>query len=48
MPPPLVVTRCRQTWAMLIKRDYEVDPLACPKCGEQIKVITFIEPPQGA
>ena len=25
-PPP----RCEQTWAMLIKRVYEVDPLACP------------------
>ena len=33
---------------MLIKRVYEVDPLACPKCGGQMKVIAFIEPPQGA
>ncbi len=41
-------TRCSQTWAMLIKRVYEVDPLACPKCGGPMKVIAFIEPPQGA
>ena len=27
---------------------YEIDPLACPKCGGQMKVIAFIEPPQGA
>jgi hypothetical protein len=48
LPPPIVVTHCSQTWAMLIKRVYEVDPLACPKCGGQMKVIAFIEPPQGA
>ena len=40
--------RCSQTWAMLIKRVYEVDPLACPRCGGQMKVVAFIEPPQGA
>ena len=33
---------------MLIKRVDEVDPLACPKCDGQMKVITFIGPPQGA
>ena len=48
LPPPIVVTRCSQTWAMLIKRVYEVDPLACPKCGSTMKVLAFIEPPQGA
>ena len=42
--PP--VHRCSQTWAMLIKRVYEVDPLACPKCGGIMKVVSFIEPPQ--
>jgi hypothetical protein len=30
---------------MLIKRVYEIDPLACPQCGGQMKVIAFIEPP---
>ena len=33
---------------MLIKRVYELDPLACPKCGGTMKVVAFIEPPQGA
>ena len=36
---------------MFIKRLYEIDPLACPEGGQtkvgQMKVITFIEPPQG-
>lgn len=39
-------TRCSQTWAMLIKGVYEVDPLSCPECGGQMKVVSFIEPPQ--
>ena len=38
--------RCSQTWAMLIKRVYEADPMACPKCGGAMAVISFIEPPQ--
>ena len=39
-------SRASQTWAMLIKRVYEIDPLACPCCGGQMKVIAFMEPPQ--
>ena len=31
---------------MLIKRVYEFDPLGCPQCGGQMKVVAFIEPPQ--
>jgi hypothetical protein len=38
--------RSGQAWAMLIKRVYEVDPLCCPECGGQMKVVSFIEPPQ--
>ena len=30
---------------MLIKRVYEADPLSCPQCGGQMKVVAFIEPP---
>jgi hypothetical protein len=40
-------SRSSQTWAMLIKRVYEVDPLSCPQCGGQMKVVAFLEPPQG-
>jgi hypothetical protein len=40
-------SRASQTWAMLIKRVYEIDPLCCPECGGQMQVIAFIEPPQG-
>jgi uncharacterized glyoxalase superfamily protein PhnB len=39
-----LTTMVSQTWAMLIKRVYEVDSLACPKCGGVMKVHAFIEP----
>ena len=47
-PEPPAPSRCGQTWAMLIKRVYEIDPLASPRCGGQMKVVAFFEPPQGA
>jgi hypothetical protein len=42
--PVSVRSRASQTWAMLIKRLYEIDPLACPECGGQMKVVAFLEP----
>jgi len=45
--PVPVRSRASQTWAMLIKRVYEIDPLICPRCSGQMKVVAFIEPPQG-
>jgi hypothetical protein len=32
----------RRSWAQLIKRIYEIDPLVCPTCGSEMKVIAFI------
>ena len=32
----------RRSWAQLIKRIYEVDPLVCPSCGSEMKVVAFI------
>jgi hypothetical protein len=31
----------RRSWAQLIKRIYEIDPLVCPSCGGEMKVIAF-------
>jgi hypothetical protein len=31
------------SWAALLWRVYEVDPLLCPKCGRPMRVISFIE-----
>jgi transposase len=29
-------------WAEMIRKVYEVDPMVCPKCGGQMKVIAFL------
>ncbi len=29
-------------WAEMIRKVYEVDPLVCPQCGGQMKVIAFL------
>jgi hypothetical protein len=34
---------CNKSWAKLIKRIYEVDPLICPKCGRLMRIIAFIK-----
>jgi hypothetical protein len=34
---------CSQSWARLIKKVYEVDPLLCPNCGEKMRIIAFID-----
>lgn len=33
----------RKNWARLIQKIYEVDPLTCPKCQGQMRIIAFIE-----
>jgi len=35
--------RTGSTWAALVKRVLEVDPLECPKCGSRMKIISFME-----
>jgi ribosomal protein S27E len=30
-------------WAEMIRKVYETDPLLCPKCGGQMRIIAFIE-----
>jgi hypothetical protein len=32
----------RRSWAQLIKRVYEVDPLVCPKCQGEMRIVAFI------
>ncbi len=33
----------RKSWARLIQKIYEVDPLTCPKCHGKMKILSFIE-----
>ncbi len=35
----------KAAWAKLIRKVYEVDPLECPRCGAQMRVIALIEDP---
>ncbi len=49
VPEPLIVVddtpdkkTCCKSWARLIYQVYEIDPLKCPKCGAQMKIIAFI------
>ena len=42
---PEWVTQRRRSWARLLRRIYEVDPLVCPRCGEEMKVVAVITDP---
>ena len=42
VPPPPERAALRRRWASLIRRVYEVDPLVCPRCGSEMRVIGFI------
>ena len=33
----------RRSWARLIQKVYQVDPLVCPKCRGEMRIISFIE-----
>ena len=33
----------RKNWARLIQKIYEIDPLTCPKCKGQMRIISFTE-----
>jgi hypothetical protein len=35
----------RRRWAQLVRRVYEVDPLVCPKCGGEMRIISVILDP---
>lgn len=35
----------RQHWTVLLKKVWDIDALKCPKCGEEMTVISFIEQP---
>ena len=36
----------RDNWAWLIQKIYNVDPLVCPRCHGQMRVISFIQQPE--
>ena len=38
-------SRAKATWARLIRKVYEADPLVCPKCNGPMRVIALIDDP---
>jgi len=43
LEPELSDGEFRKSWARLIRKVYEVDPLVCPRCAGPMRVIAFIE-----
>ena len=37
----------KKAWARLLSKVYEIDPMVCPKCGSEMKVIAIIQEPEG-
>jgi len=35
----------RQSWARLIQKVYEIDPLICPKCSLKMRIVAVITDP---
>ena len=35
----------KRAWARLLAKVYEIDPLVCPKCGHEMKVVAIIQDP---
>jgi hypothetical protein len=34
--------RCSPSWARLIAKVYQVDPLLCPRCGQRMSIVAFL------
>jgi len=39
------VQQRRRSWARLLRRIYEVDPMVCPRCGDELKIVAVITDP---
>ncbi len=35
----------RRSWARMLQRIFETDPLTCPKCGETMRIVGFVTQP---
>ena len=42
---PEPVSASQATWARLLRRVFEVDPLACPRCSAEMRIISVITTP---
>ncbi len=44
VPPAL--QEARRRWAELLRRIFEIDPLRCPRCGDEMRIVGFITQPR--
>ncbi len=42
-PPPPVSKELKRRWSYFIRKVYETDPLICPMCSGEIRIISFID-----
>ncbi len=40
--PPPISKEMKKRWSYFIQKVYETDPLVCPKCSGQMRIISFI------
>jgi hypothetical protein len=41
--PPAVSKELKKRWSHFIRKVYETDPLTCPKCQGEMRIISFID-----
>jgi len=44
--PPPVSKELKKRWSYFIRKVYETDPLTCPKCQGEMRIISFIDQPE--
>jgi hypothetical protein len=45
-PVPVPLHEARRRWAELLRRIFEVEPLECPRCGQTMRIVSFITEPK--
>jgi len=46
LDPQPVSKELKKRWSYFIRKVYEADPLACPKCQGEMRIISFIDQPE--
>jgi hypothetical protein len=44
-PVAVPLREARRRWAELLRRIFEIDPLECPRCGHEMRIVAFITEP---
>jgi len=45
-PEPEALRKAKRRWANLLRCIFEVDPLMCPRCGQEMRIVAFITEPK--